>query len=133
MMATRQQIRTKIKTIASLAGFTAGFDYAPSQLFDDELPALSVYFTAGDSEYTFDHEAETTAQVIVEITLKEPGNLDGALDEKANAVQQLLRDNPFLDGLVGGMYRTNFNYDRDEESSVGTLQLTYTVNYTDED
>lgn len=68
-MATRQQIRTKIKTIASVAGFSSAFDYAPSQLFDDELPALSVYFTAGDSEYTFDHEAETTAQVIVEITL----------------------------------------------------------------
>tara|TARA_R110002153_G_scaffold195922_4_gene349242 strand:- start:529 stop:927 length:399 start_codon:yes stop_codon:yes gene_type:complete len=132
-MATRSDIRTAIISLLPASAFTSTFDYCPSQLFVDELPAVAAYFTSGDSEYDFSQDAETDALLIVEITLRDAGNIDAALDAKAKVVGEELRANPTLDGLVGGLKRTNFNYDRDDESSIGILQLTYSVNYDDED
>ncbi|VEL96996.1 minor tail protein U [Alteromonas sp. 76-1] len=132
-MATRAQIREKIRAVCEPAGFQKTFAYSPSQVFEDEIPALSVYFEDGETEYSFDNEGVTDGRVIVEIMLQEPGDLDAALDAKANQVQQYLREKPFLDGLIEGMNRTNFAYDRDGEASTGVLLLTYTIQYLDED
>lgn len=132
-MATRSQIREAIRAIAEPAGFSTTFNYSPAQIFEDELPALKVFFNSGETEYDFDDTGITEGQVILEIMLREPGNIDDALDQKATAVQKLLRENPLLDGLIEGMNRTNFAYDRDSETTIGELQLTYTIQYLDED
>ena len=54
-MATRSQIREAIRAIAEPAGFSTTFNYSPAQIFEDELPALKVFFNSGETEYDFEY------------------------------------------------------------------------------
>ncbi|GGA80777.1 hypothetical protein GCM10011369_23420 [Neiella marina] len=131
-MATRQQIRASIRTL--IAGFfTSAFDYRPGQLFDDELPCASTYFESGESQRDFDDDAETTAQLAIEILARTSGTPDTELDALARQVEQAIRADNTLGGLVDQVVRTGFQYDRDPESLDASLTLYFKVQYTDED
>lgn len=131
-MSTRQTIRSTLSELIK-TGFKTVFDYRPPQLFDDELPCASVYFDDGESERDFDLNVDTRARVMVEITTKEQGNIDAALDALAATVEQAVRNDPELGGVVNLIARIGFTYERDPESFTGSLTLTFTVTYDDED
>lgn len=134
-MTTRQQIRAHLaQALAALPSvFTTTFDHRPARIFETELPCASVYFEDGESDRDLDTDAWTTGRLAVDVTATLDGNIDGLLDEKAAAVEQYLRDNRELGGLVDFVARDGFTYERDPERFDGTLTLFLTVKYDDED
>lgn len=131
-MATRQQIRASIKAL--IAGFfNAAFDYRPGQVFDEELPCASVYFESGETERDFDNDADTNAQVMIDILLRTSGAIDTELDVLGSQIEAAIRADDSLNGLVDQIKRVGFQYDRDSESLDASLTLIFSVQYTDED
>lgn len=131
-MATRQQIRAHIKQLIT-GFFTSCFDYRPGQLFDDELPSASVFFEGGDSTRDWDDDVDTNGQLSIEILARTSGEIDKELDALASQIESAIRSDSTLTGLVDGIYRTGFSYDRDAESTDASLTLYFKVQYTDED
>jgi hypothetical protein len=131
-MATRQQIRAAIKTLLE-SEFTTAFDYRPAQIFEEELPSVSIYFEDGETERDFDEIGITVGRLIIEIFARSAGNLDASLDEKGSVAELKIKESNNLDDLVEYISRTGFGYDRDPESNSGALSQTFTVHYQDED
>jgi hypothetical protein len=131
-MATRQSIRNSIKTLVE-SQFTSAFDYRPAQVYEEELPSVSIAFEDGETEQDFNGEGVTEARLVVEIMDRSAGNLDAHLDVKASEVESLIKDSDLLGNLVEYISRTGFTYERDPESNSGALSLIYTVHYLDED
>lgn len=131
-MTTRTAIREAIKQ--GIAGyFTASFDYRAPQLLDEELPAACVYFEDGDTDQDFDETDLTVGRLVVEITARSNTNIDAALDTLGNQVHSTIKADDTLGGIIEGMRRIGFLYDRDPESNLGGLILIYQLHYFDED
>ncbi|GAB2191776.1 hypothetical protein MAH1_33840 [Sessilibacter sp. MAH1] len=135
-MATRTQIREAVKARINTF-FNTTFSYAPPTIFEEELPAAAIYFEDGETERTFDDgRADTDGRLNIEITLRAESaadNIDARLDEKTNDVEAQLRADNTLGGLVDYIARVGFSYDRDQETSIASINLICTVNYQDED
>jgi hypothetical protein len=131
-MATRQEIRNAIKILVE-SEFNSSFDYRPAQVYEEELPSVSIAFEDGETERDFEGEGVTESRLVVDVMDRSAGNLDAHLDEKASEVERLINESNLLDDLVEYISRTGFAYERDPESNSGVLSLIYTVHYLDED
>ena len=130
-MPTRKQIRSAIST-AIAPVFERTFDYRPADLDPDDLPCAAVYFQAGDTEKDFDEEYRADSQLVIEIWAASMRDIDGALDEKEEAMKPLIAADTTFGDLIAGITRNGFSYDRDPETSSGSLAITYTVYYEEE-
>ena len=131
-MATRQEIRAAIKTLLE-SDFVSAFDYRPAQIFEEELPSVSIYFEDGETERDFDEIGITVGRLVIEVIARSVGNLDAALDEKGSIAELKIKQSNLLNDLVEYISRTGFGYERDPESNSGSLSQTFTVHYQDED
>jgi hypothetical protein len=131
-MTTRAAIRTHIKQLAE-AIVTRAFDYRAPQLLEEELPAACIFFEDGETEHDFDERDETTGRLLIEISARSAGNIDDALDTLGNDINNLIKTDDTLGGLVYGIWRIGFTYERDPESHLGALSVIYHVHYHDED
>ena len=131
-MATRQAIRAAIKALVE-SDFASAFDYRPAQIFEEELPSVTIYFEDGDTERDFDDEGHTVGRLIIEVVARASGNLDAELDAKSSLAEKNITNSDQLSGLVEHISRSGFTYERDPESNSGSLSQTFTVHYLDED
>tara|TARA_B100000614_G_scaffold252718_1_gene265717 strand:+ start:2214 stop:2609 length:396 start_codon:yes stop_codon:yes gene_type:complete len=131
-MTTRAAIRSYLKDLAAPKVVRA-FDYRAPQLLEEELPAACVFFEDGETSHDFDERDETTGRLIIEITARSAANVDAALDTLGNDIHNAIKTDDTLLGIVAGIWRIGFTYERDPDSHIGTLSVIYHVHYHDED
>lgn len=130
-MATRPQIRAAVAAILEPL-VTTSFPYRPSYMQPDDLPASSVYLEAGDTEVDHDDDYTSESMLMVEFFVSGMGDLDSQLDALDASFMALIKNNDELGGLVDGMVRSGYAYDRDPESMSSSLALTFKISYEED-
>jgi len=98
------------------------------------LPAVLVYTTSEDSDevaFSKQRVQNRIVDVMVEGYVKAITNFDDTLDQIAREVEEALLDDPTCGGLSQNMIlsSTETEYSGDGESPVGTIKMTFQVNY----
>lgn len=136
MSHVRKQIRDYFAV--SLNGLTTtGSKVYASRVYplqSENLPAVLVYTTSEESEETaFSKQRvqDRVVSVIVEGYVKANSNFDDTLDSIAREVEEALLDDPTCGGLSKNMVLTSTEaeYSGDGEAPVGTIRMTFQVNY----
>ncbi len=130
-MATRPQIRAAVAAILQPL-VTKSFPYRPSYMEEEDLPAGSVYLEAGDTEIDHDDNYVSDSMMTVEFFVAGPGDLDSQLDALDASFMALIKNNDELGGLVAGMVRSGYAYDRDPECMSSSLALTFKISYEED-
>lgn len=133
-MATRTEIR---QAVANLAGVVPGVNRAVAyrlsgQVEPEDLPLVMVWIESGSSEPTHSDSYESEAMLNVELWLSSAGDIDAQLDQLMSGIAANLEADDTLDGLVVGLIRDGFSYDRDPDSFTGALVQTFIVTYEDD-
>lgn len=130
-MATRPQIRAAVAAILEPL-VTTSFPYRPSYMQPDDLPASSVYLEAGDTEVDHDDNYASDSMLMVEFFVSGMGDLDSQLDALDASFMALIKNNDELGGLIDGMVRSGYAYDRDPESMMSSLALTFKISHEED-
>lgn len=136
MSHVRKQIRDYFAS--QLSGETAaGTRVFASRIYPiatDKLPAVLVYASTEESEETAFSKSrvqDRTVGVVVEGYVKAKTTFDDDLDNLARQVEETILDDPSLGGLAKDttLATTEAEYSGDGETPVGTIRLTFQVNY----
>jgi hypothetical protein len=130
-MASRPEIRAAVAAILTPL-VTTSFPYRPNYMHPEDLPASSVYLEAGDTEVDHDDSYASDSMLMIECCVAGRGDLDSQLDALDASFMALIKNNDELGGLIDGMVRSGFAYDRDPESLISSLALTFKISYEEE-
>lgn len=102
-----------------------------------KLPAILIYTTSESSEeqaFSSKRVQNRTLSVEVEGFVRAISNFDDTLDQIAEEVEEAILDDPTLGGLAINteLESTTANYSGDGEQPVGTIRLTFEVQYRTE-
>jgi len=102
-----------------------------------KLPAILIYTTSESSEeqaFSSKRVQNRTLSVEVEGFVRAISNFDDTLDLIAEEVEEAILDDPTLGGLAINteLESTTANYSGDGEQPVGTIRLTFEVQYRTE-
>lgn len=132
-MSKRKEIRDALAALAVDGGHVATAASYRREFEPHELPALAVYFDDGETEFTHNDSGYTEANVYLELFAETDGNIDDFLDAILTLIENDIHEDETLGGLIEGILRTGFSYDRDHEHASGSLAYSYTATYLDED
>lgn len=130
-MATRPQIRSAITELIRPLVKTA-FSFKPHAIDPSDLPCAFVYLEAGDTRGDFDDAYASHSILMIEMMVAGMGDLDSELDGYSDLINTQIKAQNELAGLVDGIERTGFAYDRDPESFSSTLTLTFQISYNED-
>lgn len=116
---------------------TTGSNVFASRVYplqSESLPAVLVYTTNEDSDevaFSKQRVQNRIVDVMVEGYVKAITNFDDTLDQIAREVEEALFDDPTCGGLSQNMIlsSTETEYSGDGEAPVGTIRMTFQVNY----
>lgn len=116
---------------------TTGSNVFASRVYplqSESLPAVLVYTTNEDSDevaFSKQRVQNRIVDVMVEGYVKAITNFDDTLDQIAREVEEALLDDPTCGGLSQNMIlsSTETEYSGDGEAPVGTIRMTFQVNY----
>jgi len=136
MSHVRKQIRDFF-AVALNGLTTTGSNVFASRVYplqSENLPAVLVYTTSEDSDevaFSKQRVQNRVVDVMVEGYVKAITNFDDTLDQIAREVEEALLDDPTCGGLSQNMIlsSTETEYSGDGESPVGTIRMTFQVNY----
>jgi len=130
--AIRKKVAELLKTLqrdgSPLFDPDSVYSHRVTGLDDDHLPAAVVFITSGEVEP--EHAGDLhDAELIIQLYEKDPLNIDDALDDLDSIVKPLIENNPTLDGLADSTALNSYDFDHDEQQSLGMLELKYTVKF----
>ena len=139
-MSQRKAIRNAV-----VALLQAGMSIGASKVFEsrvvpthyEELPAVTVYSLSEHNELfsAGAKQMRRTLRLAIEIAVQAVGNVDDALDDLAEEVENIMRANEDLSGTCSDFLPRDVEIDLQPsgEQVIGGLRITYDVTYfTDE-
>ena len=132
----RAQVLSDLKqalNASALEPVKAWFDGLPSnEVSEAELTAIAVSLQEGES-VSADMEEETwEGLLVIRIIIKSEFNVDAKLDSYGEVIRKVLNTSYNAGGLLENCNRSSYQYQRDEISPWGTLDLAFTIEYTEE-
>ncbi|HHK8526224.1 phage tail terminator protein [Vibrio parahaemolyticus] len=132
----RAQVLSDLKqalNASALEPVRAWFDGFPSnELSEAELTAIAVSLQEGES-VSADMEEETwEGLLVIRIIIKSEFNVDAKLDSYGEVIRKALNTSYNAGGLLENCNRSSYQYQRDEIAPWGTLDLAFTIEYTEE-
>ena len=132
-MAKRSDIRKALKSeLDSLGIFDLVYPYLPPYVDPENTPAAAIYMDAGLTEQDFDNDHTTSATINIQMIVRGAGDLEEQLDSMSDLINEHLDNHNTLNGVVSGIYRSGFVYDREPESLSCSLTNTYQINFDEE-
>lgn len=110
--------------------FKTVYDHNKAFVNDDKLPAVSVTISGGIFDGMLDTGDGTDLNVSIKIFAK-GDNIEDRLDTHAEKIEEIFAIGETLNDSVEWMNPTSFNSAFDENSTAGTMNLNYTINYED--
>ncbi|MEJ2766978.1 phage tail terminator protein [Photobacterium sp. MCCC 1A19761] len=99
---------------------------------ESELPAIAVAVTEGEVAAGNFSAQSWTGILTVRIFVKGDVDIDSTLDSYGEMVREKLDIHYTANRLLTNFNRHSFQYARDEQSPWGTLDLNFTIEYTEE-
>ena len=139
MAHVRKTIREYFGT--QLTGLTTtGSNVFESRVYpmqSSKLPAVLIYTTSeesAESAFSSKRVQNRVLDVMVEGYVRAIANFDDTLDQIATEVEGAILDDPTLGGIAVNteLTGTEANYSGDSEQPVGTIRLTFQVQYRTE-
>lgn len=132
----REKVLSDLKqalNASALEPVRSWFDGLPSnEVSEDELTAVAVSLQEGESSNA-DMESETwVGLLVIRIIIKSEFNVDAKLDSYGEQVRKTLTTSYSAGGLLDNCNRSSYQYQRDEILPWGTLDLAFTIEYTEE-
>lgn len=130
-MTSPKQIREKMKTIVVGLPTSGIKSIFKSRLMGidarTQIPSVMIYFDDGTIERSYDDVVENDAMVNVEIFASDASNVDDILDDFRAIIEPAFKADKTLGGLVEQLTLKAFGYNRDDNSSLASLTLSYRV------
>jgi len=128
-------IRSAVESLlsAGLGGYQF-FKTRPNNLVHDpengqtDLPACAIYFESGATDDDYLDETTWSASIHVELFQAQDTGVDDLLEADAQTVIDALNQTD-LNGLVEYIRSPKFTYNRDPETDVTALDLTFTLQW----
>jgi hypothetical protein len=129
------EIRTEAESLLSpiLSSYKM-FKTRPNDLVHDpdsgasDLPACAIYFDEGQPDNEYADIESWSASLHVELFNAQHNDVDDALESDAKLIISALI-NSNLNGEVGQIRSPKFMYNRDPETSITALDLTFTLQW----
>jgi hypothetical protein len=135
MTHPRNEIRNAV-TALLMGSTSAGVRVFPTRKTDhlaSELPVISIYTRDEDSELNGNapRELERSTRLLIECMVQEDENVDDAMDDFAEEVEDIMDADYTLGGLCfeSQLVSTDMDSVKDSGRAVGILELTYQIEY----
>ncbi|ELV8678893.1 TPA: hypothetical protein I7678_17920 [Vibrio vulnificus] len=118
--------------VATFFNGSPSFIQVPEIEDDGDIPAVAVAISDGQSTEESLDEITWQAIMTVRVYLVADNDTDPELDAFGEKILSLIGTNYDANGLLSLCNRRSFDYGRDDEQPWGTLDLLFTIEYTEE-
>ncbi|HAS6253071.1 TPA: hypothetical protein RQL13_003574 [Vibrio vulnificus] len=118
--------------VAAFFNGSPSFIQVPEIDDDGDIPAVAVAISDGQSTEESLDEITWQAIMTVRVYLVADNDTDPELDAFGETILSLIGTNYDANGLLSLCNRRSFDYGRDDEQPWGTLDLLFTIEYTEE-
>lgn len=127
-MTDRTEIRQAVAdTIANL--FQRCEPFRPHWVEPSDLPAAFVYLDSGTPKITHSQGYDYDSILFIELMAHGYTDLEAELDAFEQQVNQRLEADMTIGGVLEGLVRSDFQYERDPDTAVTSLTLSYQISY----
>ena len=113
-------------------GFPAFIEVPEMDGYKGDIPAIAVSISEGQNIDEDFEEITWRAILTIRIYLVADNHTDPELDALGEEVLKVITKHYTANGLLDLCNRQSFGYERDEEQPWGTLDLAFTIEYTEE-
>ncbi|ELV8603661.1 phage tail terminator protein [Vibrio vulnificus] len=118
--------------VATFFNGSPSFIQVPEIEDDGDIPAVAVAISDGQSTEESLDEITWQAIMTVRVYLVADNDTEPELDAFGEKILSLIGTNYDANGLLSLCNRRSFDYGRDDEQPWGTLDLLFTIEYTEE-